>query len=554
MIGAEQYYKNKDGKHFDEVRQQASSQSLNGWEEYYWAGLYLNEYAPDGTYYELITETLEESFFEGLTYLSNRACYLDVVKVLGRLYLELQQYDLALNMLQMLILKDPNVPDWVYLRYAYAQLHSDTAQRLADEPEYLFERLDRVDAADTVMVDQRAAIFEEYLDICRNFHVEKEIRIDTTVLFNKAAELGVLHSDSWKRFALEFPSEFGTVSAFDVDDDEPEIDVPDEVVKVQKHLSKESRGYIFEFFTDAMQSHRDYLEDSRRTQGLASDVLNMHVKEKNIVKLAAMEGAVAVMARAIGGSEMNQKVAFTNSSKILVDRCGFGEAVAIDVTVVMAKAMGFSIAIDEFDDDDIEEAFTNFSDSLVGDLEKENADLLEKIHELQAQMSDLIRKNQSYEDLLEEKKAIIEQMTANEACIDNIAKSEANGITNGHDLLDGNKKILVIGQPVVSTDKLLGIVKVYGYEKSDFIFWDDYDKIKSYAERMAGGSFTGIIAGPMPHKVSGLGDYSSLIEKMKQPGYPYMEEARSESGELKITKNSFRKALEGMTKHLLAIQ
>ena len=120
--------------------------------------------------------------------------------------------------------------------------------------------------------------------------------------------------------------------------------------------------------------------------------------------------------------------------------------------------------------------------------------------------------------------------------------------------MDGNKKILVIGQPVVSTDKLLGIVKVYGYEKGDFIFWDDYDKIKSYAERMAGGSFTGIIAGPMPHKVSGLGDYSSLIEKMKQPGYPYMEEARSESGELKITKNSFRKALEGMTKHLLAIQ
>ena len=104
------------------------------------------------------------------------------------------------------------------------------------------------------------------------------------------------------------------------------------------------------------------------------------------------------------------------------------------------------------------------------------------------------------------------------------------------------------------SEKLLGIVKDYGYEKKDFVFWDDYDKIKSYAERMAGGSFTGIIAGPMPHKVSGLGDYSSLIEKMKQPGYPYMVEARNEAGELKITKNSYRKALEVLTKHLLAIQ
>ena len=127
-------------------------------------------------------------------------------------------------------------------------------------------------------------------------------------------------------------------------------------------------------------------------------------------------------------------------------------------------------------------------------------------------------------------------------------------ISKHHDLVDGNKKILVIGQPVVSTDKFLGIVKTYGYEKNDFVFWDDYEKIKSYAERMAGGSFTGIIAGQMPHKVSGLGDYSSLIEKLKQPGYPYMEEARSEGGELRITENSFRKALEGLTKYLLAIQ
>lgn len=58
----------------------------------------------------------------------------------------------------------------------------------------------------------------------------------------------------------------------------------------------------------------------------------------------------------------------------------------------------------------------------------------------------------------------------------------------------------------------------------------------------------------MPHKVSGLGEYSSLIEKMKQPGYPFMEEARTDSGELKHTKSTFRKALEGLTKHLLAIR
>ena len=554
MIGAELYFKNKDGSHFDEVRIQASSQNLNGWEEYYWAGLYLNEYAPDGTYYELITETLEEAFFEGLTYLSNRACYLDVVKVLGRLYLELQQYDLALNMLQMLILKDPNVPDWVYLRYAYAQLHSDTAKRLIDEPEFLFERLDRIDAFDVNIVDQRDAIFEEYLDICADYYEKREARIDTDVLFNKAVEYGVLHTDSWKAFALLFPNVFGVSSRIDEPVDESSDDIPVDAAIVQEHLPKESRNRIYEFFSEIVDKYGEELDDGKKVQSLASDILSKFAKEKNIIRLAALEGAVSTMALAMDGTEINQKVAFSNASKILVDRCGFGEAVALDVVVEIARAMNFIIPLDDFEDGDNDVAFESFADSLVNDLEQENADLMEKIHALQDQMSELIRKNQDFEQLLEEKKAFIEQLTANEECIDNIAKSAANGVTNGHDLLDGNKKILVIGQPVVSTDKLLGIVKNYGYEKSDFIFWDDYDKIKSYADRMAGGSFTGIIAGPMPHKVSGLGDYSSLIEKMKQPGYPYMEEARSESGELKITKNSFRKALEGMTKHLLAIQ
>lgn len=550
----EQYYKGKDASYFNEVVRQASDQNLSGWEDYYWAGLYLNEFAPDGTYHELIVETLEETFFEGLTYLSNRDCYLDVVKVLGRLYLELQQYDLALNMLQMLILKDPNVPDWVYLRFAYAQLHSDTAKRLVDEPKYLFEKLDHVNNMDENVVGQRNAIFQEYIEICAGYHYSEKSRIETALVFEKAVEYGVLHTEAWKKFAANFPSIFGEQPVEVQGQDEPRNNETRDTVVFQEHLTRESKDRIYEFFSELVVKYRAELCDPKRVQGLASDILTHFAKEKNIIRMASLEGAVAMMEKAIGSDDIKQRVAFSNASKVLVERCGFSEAVAIDVIVEMAKAMNFSIPLEEFDNDDSDNAFSSFSENLVSDLERENSELIEKIHELQDQMSELIRKNQDYEQLLKEKKSIIEQLTANETCIDNIARGAAYGITNGHDLLDGNKKILVIGQPAVRTDKLLGIVKDYGYLKSDFIFWDDYDKIKSYAERMAGGSFSGIIAGPMPHKVSGLGDYRSLVEKMKQPGYPYMEEARSEGGELKITKNSFKKALEGLTKHLLAIQ
>ena len=427
MILAEKYYKESEGIHFDEIKDLALSNKLKGWEEYFWTGVYLYKYAPDGACHNLIVKVLEESFFEGLTYLSKKDCYLEAVKILGRLYLETQQYDLALNKLQMLIIKDAHVPDWVYLQFIFAQMHSDTAQRLVDEPRFFFEKVERIDITNETSVSQRNAIFQEYLQICIQYYKRDGIAIDTNTLFEKALEYKVLHSESWKEFASNFPDVFGVI--------------PEEKV-------------------------------------------------------------------------------------------------------------------DETDDTEDKASVSNLSESILAELEQKNAALIQQIHALQDEKAELLKKNQSYELFLEKKKDIIQQLTVNDTQIDNINKSLQYGNNIGHYLLEGRKKILVIGQAEVSTDKLLGISKSYGYEKSDFVFWDDYSKIKSYAERMDGGSlsFMGIIAGPMPHKVSGLGDHSSLIEKMKQPGYPHMEEARSESGELKLTKHSFRKALEKMTQHLLAIQ
>ena len=312
-------------------------------------------------------------------------------------------------------------------------MHSDTAQRLVDEPRYLFEKIERIDKTNETSVSQRNAIFKEFLQICIQHYKKHGTAIDTNILFEKSLEYEILHTEAWKEFASCFPEVFGEM-------------FPTEIVE-------------------------DDIED------------------------------------------------------------------------------------DNEESDDVS-SIDSLSASLLAELEEENAALLQKIHELQEEMAELLKKNQGYEQLLEQKKVIIQQLTANDTQIDTINRSLQCGKDSGHNLLEGRKKILVIGQVEVSKDKLLGISKNYGYEKNDFVFWDDYSKIKSYAERMNSGSlsFMGIIAGPMPHKVSGLGEHSSLIEKMKQPGYPHMEEARSESGELKLTKHSFRKALEKLTQHLLAIQ
>ena len=69
----------------------------------------------------------------------------------------------------------------------------------------------------------------------------------------------------------------------------------------------------------------------------------------------------------------------------------------------------------------------------------------------------------------------------------------------------------------------------------------------SYGER-----FAAIILGACPHKVSMLGDYSSFVEKCKHDkNLPDTYETRTNAGELKLTKESFRKALEDVMRDLM---
>ena len=64
--------------------------------------------------------------------------------------------------------------------------------------------------------------------------------------------------------------------------------------------------------------------------------------------------------------------------------------------------------------------------------------------------------------------------------------------------------------------------------------------------------YAAIILGACPHKVAGLGDWSSLIEKCKQdPTMPMAFDARSISGELKVTKESFKTVLSQICSMLM---
>ena len=116
----------------------------------------------------------------------------------------------------------------------------------------------------------------------------------------------------------------------------------------------------------------------------------------------------------------------------------------------------------------------------------------------------------------------------------------------GHNLLKNRKKIMVLGTTNLSPEVMKGIVtKEYGFDESDFEFENDYDKVVHSSGRVIESSkYQAIIFGCCPHSTTGKGKWSSLIERCKQnEDATVIVDARTESGNLKVTKGSFRKAL-----------
>lgn len=137
-----------------------------------------------------------------------------------------------------------------------------------------------------------------------------------------------------------------------------------------------------------------------------------------------------------------------------------------------------------------------------------------------------------------------------------LKKKEKEQGQYGHSLLERNKKILVLGDSRLSVEDMKGIAKKdFGFGKRDFEFETDYNKVVNAAGRVINGNrFQAIIFGCCPHSVKDKGKWSSIIEMFKKSeGYPIVVDARSLSGEVKVTKESFRKALDEICESICTV-
>ena len=189
------------------------------------------------------------------------------------------------------------------------------------------------------------------------------------------------------------------------------------------------------------------------------------------------------------------------------------------------------------------------------ELESYNKYLVELIDSKEVQSDETIRclqeKNKEYEEVIMRMRLFNEnEQVAAEEC--RARKEEKKAEYFGHNLLGRNKQILVLGNTEIRLKDMQSIAKKdFGFEKGDFEFITDYDKVVHAAKRVQNsGRYDAIIFGCCPHKVKN-NSWSSIIEQYRNcAGDLIAVDARTQNGNLKVTKESYRKALDSICKGL----
>jgi hypothetical protein len=114
---------------------------------------------------------------------------------------------------------------------------------------------------------------------------------------------------------------------------------------------------------------------------------------------------------------------------------------------------------------------------------------------------------------------------------------------------DGKAHVLIVGDLAMKKHDVQGIAKEFGISHGQLEFVE-YLETKQYAFRQLqyASKYAGIILGPVPHMVGDLDGHSSLVELLKEPGYPHTFVA-VQGGELKLSKQLLKKGLTDVVAH-----
>ena len=550
---------------------QQDIEACDNWDDAYWIGRYLYEQG-SGESNKQVMDAYEKAFSLGLNIRVNRECFLTATQQIARIYFQFQKYDEAINKLMVLDSNVDNLPDWVNLYYASAQIHTENILYWAEVPEMLFRRIDGINESDPESVKRRKFLYLEFLNRISELAKTKNVsEIDKDAILAKASELGI----GATRECLKFKAALGIISALPEFPDESETKIPSEErsVSIYEQMVTELNKRLTELQA-IIDKQRLYIEQDKKNSDIQQKQIAVLKAEKKSLEekidrqtedlKVAKEHEYAIQAQCkalesqLSGSEAARKQLQEDASLI-------GELQA-DV-----EDLKTSLLVSRKNNDRLQTEIQQNQETIEGlrtDLlhsQEESQELHAQIESQKTQIEIAEAAVKAAEEAVkaaEEKAATMERAQETEAAPGRSSTGSAQhtllDILRVDNFLPRKQKILIIGGSETKENHLRGKLKSMGFDfaKDQLEFELEYDNVKAYAARIVpwSGKYAGIIVGPCPHKVKDTDGYSSFIEQMKsEEGYPHVEEARDKSGTLKISNASIGDAMMRMAVHLQSI-
>ena len=547
--------------------------AADNWDDAYWIGRYVYDQA-SGEADKLIMDAYEKAFGLGLNIRVNKDCFLTATQQIARIYFQFRKYDEAINKLMVLDSNVDDLPDWVNLYYASAQIHTENILYWAEVPEMLFRRIDGINEADPESVKRRRILYVEFLNRISELAKTKDVsEVDKDAILAKADELGIADT----RECLDFKVALGIIPAL------PEL--PDEPVTETECVNETKGISVYEQMVAELNKRLGELQAiiDKQTLIIAQDNAKAQEQEKQIAALKKEKR-----------SADSQKARQAEELKISKER---EYAMQARCKALESQLSGSEAARKQLEDDasaigelqaDVEDLKTALTVSRRNN-ERLQAEIVQHQMTINGLKEELLRSQEETQELhstIESQKARIEvaeaaiksaeaavKATEERAATVELAQEssevpEKQGTTSAQptlldilkvdNFLPRRQKILIIGGSETKENHLRGKLKSMGFNfsKEQLEFELEYDNVKDYASRIRpwSGKYAGIIVGPCPHKAKDIDGYSSFIEQIKsEKGYPHVEEARDKSGTLKISNTSIGEAMMRMAVYLQSI-
>ena len=552
---------------------QKDIKAADNWDDAYWIGRYVYEQA-SGEADKLIMDAYEKAFDLGLNIRVNRTCFLTATQQIARIYFQFRKYDEAINKLMVLDSNVDDLPDWVNLYYASAQIHTENILYWAEVPEMLFRRIDGINEDDLKSVKRRKFLYLEFLNRISELAKTKDVsEVDKKAILAKASELGIADS----RECLNFQFALGIIPALPEVPDEPGLETKREtetkILSVYEQMVAELNQRLSELQAIIDKQTLTIAQDKAKAEEQAKQISSLqeekrladaqNARQAEELKVSkereyAMQARCKALESQLSGSEAARKQLENDASTI-------GELRA-----------------------DVEDLKTALTVSRRNN-ERLQAELVQHQMNINGLKEELLRSQEETQELyatIESQKIQIEVAevavksadAAVKAAEERAAKvelaqesgeiSEKRGTTSVQptlldiltvdNFLPRRQKILIIGGSETKENHLRGKLKSMGFNfaKEQLEFELEYENVKDYASRIRpwSGKYAGIIVGPCPHKAKDIDGYSSFIEQIKsEEGYPHVEEARDKSGSLKISNTSIGEAMMRMAVYLQSI-